>query len=1095
MEVINNIERLLGDDLKVNIVKDSKVSIAASCFSIYAYEKLKKQLEGIKELDFIFTSPTFISDIIKKEKREFYIPKLNREKSLYGTEFEIKLKNEMTQKAIARECGEWIKRKVKFKSNKTSGALQSFINIEVCEDAITYTPVNSFTTVDLGYEKGTALSNIVHKFEEAPFTKIYFNLFEQVWKDKGKLEDVTSQVIEHITTVYRENSPEFIYFVILYNIFNEFLSDITEDLLPNDATGFKETEIWKRLYNFQKDAVIGAINKLEKYNGCILADSVGLGKTFSALGIIKYYELRNKSVLVLCPKKLGDNWLTYRQNLSNNILFVDRLRYDVLYHTDIGRESGFSNGMPLNRLSWGNYDLLVIDESHNFRNNEAVKEKETRYQKLMRKVLKSGVKTKVLMLSATPVNNKFNDLKNQLALAYEGNPIEINKKLNTERGINDIFRRAQLAFSNWSKLPVDRRNTKVLLDMLDFDFFELLDSLTIARSRKHIQKYYDTKEVGSFPRRLKPLNKSCDLTERADVVGYNEIFKDLSQINLGIYAPFRYILPSRLNFYGDIYDTDVKGGGGSLRQADREMSLQKLMRVNLLKRLESSVEAFRITMIKIVHKLDVILKQIAEFENNEKGVPVEFTDIENVNFDDDDWLDEDFSIGDTIKINLADMDILQWKEDLTSDRDILKHLLDEMAKVTPEHDEKMNTLKELIDNKVRNPINAGNKKILIFSAFTDTAQYLYEHISEYVKSKYKIDTAKIVGSDENKNTAKLKNDLHTLITCFSPLSKEKHLTMPDVQGELEILIASDCISEGQNLQDCDYLINYDIHWNPVRIIQRFGRIDRIGSKNEVIQLVNFWPNMTLDEYIKLKERVENRMAIMDMSATGDDNVLSNESSDLEYRKQQLQKLQEEVVDLDDMNTGVSITDLGLNDFRMDLVNYVKDNGDMDTVPYGMHTVVSVDKEKGILPGVIYVLRNVNKEVNINSQNRLHPFYLVYMNEDSEVITNHLDVKKTLDFIRVLCKGKTEPMKQVYDSFNRETKDGRDMGKYSMLLEDTIRSIIDVKEESDIDSLFSSGGTSALLDAVKGLEDFELISFIVIKDGVKQLQSLNVSLIM
>lgn len=1083
MEVINNIDKLLGDDLKVTLKKDTKVSIAASCFSIYAYETLKRELEAVKEIRFIFSSPTFIADNFKKEKREFYIPKLSREKSLYGTEFEIKLKNELTQKAIAKECSEWIKRKVTFKSNKTSGTLQGIINIQSKDDIVSYMPVNGFTTVDLGYEKGNALSNFVNKFTEFPMTKIYVDTFEQIWNDKATLEDVTSQVIDHITTVYKENSPEFIYFVILYNIFNEFLSDITEDLLPNDATGFKETEIWKRLYNFQKDAVIGAINKLEKYNGCILADSVGLGKTFSALGIIKYYELRNKSVLVLCPKKLGDNWMTYREQYTNNILLNDRLRYDVLYHTDIGRERGESNGKNLSRLNWGNYDLLVIDESHNFRNNEAHKEKENRYQKLMRKVLKSGVKTKVLMLSATPVNNKFNDLKNQLALAYEGKPEEINKKLDTERGINEIFRRAQHAFSNWSKLTVDKRTTKTLLDMLDFDFFELLDSLTIARSRKHIQKYYNTSEIGSFPKRLKPLNKSCNLTDRNDVIGYNDIFKDLSHINLGIYAPFRYILKSRLKFYGDIYDTEVSSGGGSLKQVDREMSLQKLMRVNLLKRLESSVEAFRITLSKIVQKLETTLKQIDEFEKSGKTLMLEHIDIENVNMDDDDWLDEDFSIGDAVKINLSDMDLLSWKEDLTSDRNILRSLLDEITKVTPEHDEKLNTLRQVIDQKINNPINSGNRKIIIFTAFTDTAQYLYEHISGYVKSRYDLDTAKIVGSDENKNTAKLKNDLHTLLTCFSPRSKEKHITMPDVPEELDILIASDCISEGQNLQDCDYLINYDIHWNPVRIIQRFGRIDRIGSKNDVIQLVNFWPNMTLDEYINLKERVESRMVILDMTATGEDNVLSNESSDLEYRKQQLKKLQEEVVDLDEMNTGVSITDLGLNDFRMDLVNYVKENGDMDAVPYGMHAVVPAEEEKGILSGVIFVLRNVNNEVNINSQNRLHPFYLVYINEDGEVITNHLDVKKTLDFLRVLCKGKDTAAKEAYELFNRETKDGKDMDKYSRLLEDTIRSIMDVKEESDIDSLFSSGGTTALLNTVKGLEDFELISFVVIKDGV------------
>lgn len=496
----------------------------------------------------------------------------------------------------------------------------------------------------------------------------------------------------------------------------------------------------------------------------------------------------------------------------------------------------------------------------------------------------------------------------------------------------------------------------MLLGMLDFDFFELLDSLTIARSRKHIQKYYKAEEIGEFPKRLQPISKFCNLTDRTDVIGYNEIFMELSRINLGIYAPFKYIQPSRLRFYEEIYDTSVKGGSGSFKQLDREGSLQLLMRINLLKRLESSVESFRLTLSKIVAKLDLTLQQIELFELSGKSDSVGYTDMEETNLDDDDWLDDEFSIGSTIKINLSDMDVLRWKEHLTDDRDILFGLFEEMQKVTPEHDEKLNTLKQVIEYKMKHPINPGNRKVIIFSAFTDTAGYLYNHLSEYMKDKYNIDTAKIVGSDENKNTAGLRNDFTTLLTCFSPRSKEKHLTMPDVEGEIDLVIASDCISEGQNLQDSDYLVNYDIHWNPVRIIQRFGRIDRIGSTNKEIQLVNFWPNMSLDEYIQLKQRVENRMVIMDMTATGDDNVLFNQSSDLEYRKQQLRRMQEEVVDLDDMDTGVSITDLGLNDFRMDLVNYVKENGELDTVPSGLHTVVSADAEKGIQPGVIFVLR-------------------------------------------------------------------------------------------------------------------------------------------
>lgn len=578
------------------------------------------------------------------------------------------------------------------------------------------------------------------------------------------------------------------------------------------------------------------------------------------------------------------------------------------------------------------------------------------------------------------------------------------------------------------------------------------------------------------------MNQASSLTERTDVIGYNEIFKELSRINLGIYAPFKYILSSRLGFYGDTYDTIVQGGASSLKQSDREGNLQVLMRINLLKRLESSVEAFRLTLGKIIYKLDLTLKHIDDFEKHGQAQEVEYREVDDTNLDDEEWVDEEFSIGKKIKINLADMDVIHWKEDLLSDRNTLNGLLQEMKKVSPDHDNKLTTLKTVIDNKLMNPINRGNRKVLIFTAFTDTAEYLYQHISQFAKVKHHLETAKIVGDDANKNTAHIRNEFSTLLTCFSPRSKEKQLIMPNVQGEIDILIASDCISEGQNLQDCDYLINYDIHWNPVRIIQRFGRIDRIGSLNKEIQLVNFWPDISLDEYINLKERVENRMAIVDMTATGEDNVLSNESSDLEYRKQQLQKLRDEVVDLDDMNTGISITDLGLNDFRMDLVNYVKENGDMDTVPYGMHTAVISERDKGIVPGVIFVLRNVNHEVNINNQNRLHPYYLVYIHEEGEVIINHLDVKKTLDRLRSLCKGKPDAIKQAYTRFNAETRDGKQMSKYSRLLEDTIRSIIDVKEESDLDSLFSAGGTTAMMDTIKGLEDFELIAFVVIKDG-------------
>lgn len=1080
MGVINNVNQRLGDDLKQSISHKSKLSIAAACFSIYAFEILKKELSKVDEVRFLFTSPTFVADTFKKEQREFYIPKRNREKGLYGTEYEIRLKNELTLKAIAKECADWIRRKVQFKSNTTMDHIPSMINLETDDKKITYYPINGFTTVDLGYEKGNMPFNLVYKVTDSNDTKQFFQTFEHIWNDKERLEIVTEQVLDHITTVYKENPPDFLYHVILYNIFHEFLHDVSEDTLPNEATGFKQTAIWNRLYRFQKDAVIGIINRLEKYNGCILADSVGLGKTFTALAVIKYYELRNKSVLVLCPKKLGDNWKTFKLNVTNNILYADRFRYDVLYHTDISRESGESNGIPLDRINWGNYDLLVIDESHNFRNNDPKKVGENRYQKLMRKVIKSGVKTKVLMLSATPVNNRFNDLRNQLALAYEGNPDEINQKLGTKRGINEIFRRAQAAFNRWSKLPEQERTTERLLEMLDFDFFELLDSLTIARSRKHIQTYYDATEIGTFPKRLPPISKFCDLTDRNDVIGLPEIYKALSRLKLALYAPFNYILKSRLPFYEKQYDTVVSIGGGSLKQKDREVQLQGLMRINLLKRLESSVESFRLTLQNILTRMNDTLSRIEAYENSAKRDVVVYTELDNMDLDEDDWLDEEFSIGDTVKINLSDMDLISWKEDLLHDVHILQMLLKEMKKITPEHDLKLKTLMQIIDEKIQHPINPGNRKILIFSAFSDTVEYLYNHLSPYVKEKYDIHTAKIVGNDVNKNTAGLKNDMLTLLTCFSPCSKERDLTMPEMTTDIDLLIATDCISEGQNLQDCDFVVNYDIHWNPVRVIQRFGRVDRIGSKNEQIQMVNFWPNITLDEYIRLKERVENRMVIMDMTATGEDNVLTNQSSDLEYRKKQLERLQREVVDLEDMNTGVTITDLGLNDFRMDLLGYVKSHGDLDKIPNGLHAVVAADETKGLPPGVIFVLRNLHSDLNQHQQNRFHPFYIVYMGDDGQVVWNHLEFKKSLDALRALCKGKTEPLMELCRHFNQETDDGRNMQKYSALLQESIRSIVQVKEQTDLESLFSAGGTTALTGSFKGMDDFELIAFVVVR---------------
>lgn len=1073
---INNTSERLVDDLKSRLSTQSRISIAAASFSIYAFEAMKAELEKVEEVRFIFTSPTFVADKTKKEKREFYIPKLNRERNLYGTEFEIKLRNQLSQKAIAKECAAWIRKKVKFKSNSSQEGMGGFLHLCDGEPSAlpvfdmnapskqhVYLPFDDFSTTQLGCEKGNNVYTMVNVLP-SPSAEAYLQIFNQQWENDEKFKDVTARVLEYIETVYQENAPEYIYFIALYNIFHEFLEDISEDVLPNERTGFKNSLIWNKLYNFQKDAALAIINKLEKYNGCILADSVGLGKTFTALAVIKYYENRNKSVLVLCPKKLNENWITFRSNYKNNPIAGDRLRYDILFHTDLSREHGSSNGLDLDHINWGNYDLVVIDESHNFRNGGNVDEeeddddelqeerKENRYQKLMNRVIRTGVKTKVLMLSATPVNNRFGDLKNQLQLAYEGRSSSFDEALGLGKNVDDIFTNAQKVYNHWAKLKAEERTTERLLNDLSYDFFQLLDAVTIARSRSHIMKYYDTSAIGEFPHRLPPISRRPKLTDISNAINFKDIATELDNLNLSIYTPSLYLHDSARNSY----TIDYEGSGLSID--GREKGLRNLMATNLLKRLESSVNSFRLTLERITAYIDETILLIEQEAEEIRG------------------------------FRLRDMDYISWRRDLAADQEVLRMLLLMLEDITPAHDSKLQMLIADLKEKFAHPINKDNRKVLIFTAFADTADYLYQELAERIKADCGLNVALITGSTEGKCTIpKFECTFNNVLTFFSPISKDKGdifdekdcAKKPWIHENIDVLIATDCISEGQNLQDCDYLINYDIHWNPVRIIQRFGRIDRIGSRNKEIQLVNYWPDMELDEYIQLKGRVESRMKATILTSTGDDNLLSdNEKGDLEYRRKQLKHLQEEVVDIEDMDTGINIMDLGLNEFRLDLLSYIKEHPDIEHAPFGMNAVAGAKGD--VKPGVIYVLKNRNNAVNIDKKNLLHPFYMVYLSDDGEVICDHLHPKKLLDTLRLLCKDKKEYDRNLCALLSKETCDGRHMEHYSDLLQKAIDSMVRIKEESDIDSLFSLGETTALTNEIKGLDDFELITFLVIR---------------
>lgn len=1066
----NQLGETVYKELEKHIRKGSKVSTISAYFTMYAYSALKKELDKIDEMRFIFTTPSF-SKNKDKEAREYEIVNNN----IFGNEFELKLRNEMTQSAVAKDCAKWLKDKVEIKSFKEPNVAQPrMIHVHnKSEEDIVINGSVDFTTDGLGIT-GSNRADFNNFMAGEEFTDSQLLSFDTLWNNEMVLTDVKDKLLKQMEVMYEENSGEFIYFKSLYHIFYNYLDELDEDNIVKKGNKLKETKIWNTLYQFQQDAVIGAIDKIEKYNGCILADSVGLGKTFTALAIIQYYELRNDRVLVLVPKKLRENWTIYTLNDKRNIFAEDRFRYDVLNHTDLSRERGFSGNIDLKTINWENYDLVVIDESHNFRNNPAVKDRVTRYQRLMNDVIKQGHKTKLLMLSATPVNNKMNDIKNQIAFITEDkdNALE-------EIGISSInhtLKNAQAIFNQWSKLDDNTRTGEKFVDMMDLDYFKLLDTLTIARSRKHIEKYYDLAEIGEFPNRLDPINESSDIDIKKEFPTLNEINNEIERLNLSVFSPFLYILPQKREDYAKKYDIAIGEGKSVFKQTDREKSLIQLMRINLLKRMESSIHSFKLTIEKLLFKINKTLEKIDNISEYNEDIDISLIDPEEDEYD-------ELMFGKKTKVLLQDMDLIKWKQDLKLDKEKLEFLFAQAKEVDCLRDEKLADLKKVISNKIENPINEDNKKILIFTAFADTAKYLYENISQWIFDNYGLYTALVTGSGDNKTNLKAvrNTDIDEILTSFSPISKNRNIINPEMTEEIDILIGTDCISEGQNLQDCDYLINYDIHWNPVRIIQRFGRVDRIGSKNKDIQLVNFWPNIELDEYINLKGRVENRMVMVDVSATGEENIIVNNDkvmNDLEYRKNQLEKLKDQVIDLEDVSDAISITDLTFNDFKIELMEYMKKHRkELDNAPFGIYSIVPAGEFE---PGVIFLLRQVKGVKESKDKNALTPYYLVYISEDEEVKLNYIQSKKILDYYQKLCSGKKEVFRNLVESFDRETDNGRQMDKYSQLLKESIENIIGKKQETGVRSLFTKGGTSPVKNNIEGLEEFELVSFLILK---------------
>jgi SNF2 family DNA or RNA helicase len=1096
----NHTRGIVADFLKSHIKEGSRLSIVSAFFTIYAYEALKDHLNRIGHMDFLFGEPRFVRslDPDKTEKKSFIIDSAG-----------LKLANCLQQKRIAKECADWIRNKVSIKSVKQTNFLHGkmyHISTNGVEEAILGS--SNFTTHGLGLSASNSnieLNLVVDSNRDRADLKAWF---DDLWNDADLVEDVRDEVLQYLEQLYQNHSPEFIYYKTLFHIFNKYLGDTGRTDADIGRTTLFETEIWKTLFEFQKDGVKGAINKILAHNGCILADSVGLGKTYSALAVMKYFELRNERVLVLCPKKLRENWTVYKLNDQLNPFLNDRFRYDVLSHTDLSRDRGSSGDINLETINWGNYDLVVIDESHNFRNNVPGKKDEngnlirrSRYERLMQEIIQSGIRTKVLLLSATPVNNDLKDLRNQIYFMTAGRDDAFTESIGIQN-IKETLRQAQGHFSNWAKQAPTKRKTSDLLARLGADFFKLLDELTIARARKHLQKYYrhEMARLGGFPERLKPMTLSPEIDSAGRFISYDKLSQEIDDYKLSLFNPFQFVLPE--------FKAEYEKRIGNFTQSQREDFLIGMMKVNFLKRLESSVHSFALTMRRTMQKIEALEKRLKDFKTYREKYPE--LDLESLSPEEleDEELRDAMEVGKKLTYKTAHLDVDRWLDALRKDKQQLNGLYLQAQDVSPERDAKLAELKKIIAAKVRKPTvnkhGKPNRKVLVFTAFADTAEYLYEQLHGWAQKDLGIHVALVTGGGENRTTFQPKGyrqhtDFNHILTNFSPISKRraKIQAMPQ-EGEIDLLIASDCISEGQNLQDCDFLVNYDIHWNPVRIIQRFGRIDRIGSLNHSIQLVNFWPTPNLDQYITLKHRVEARMALVDIAATLEENLLKPEEledlikDDLRYRDRQLLRLKDEVLDLEDLDDALSLTDFTLDDFRIELLKYLEANRSLlEGAPLGLYTCVSAHPEiKTIAPGVIFCLRQkTGGETKTSGEtpdqiNPLRPYFLVYVLADGNVRFGFTHPKQILTIYRELCTGKETPIEALCNLFDRQTQNGTNMSHYDALLKKVVESIAVTFRKRVASTLLTN--RNAVIpdkqDQADEATDFELITWLVIENS-------------
>ena len=1098
---MDNRTRRVGDFLRTQLAAGAELSVVSAYFTIYAYGDLRSELEGLRRVRFLYGQPrgTAAVDPAEDEDKAY---RLTRDGAL-------ELRRALVQKPLARACAKWVEDRVDVRAVSKANFLHGKLyHVEGAGgDSAALVGSSNFTRGGLGLG---ANPNIELNLEVCRGSERgqLLGWFDDVWNDETLTRDAKDEVLAALERLGKDYSPEFVYYKTLFHVLKDRIDERgRRDGLVRDVHLY-DTAVWKALYRFQKDGAVSAINRLLTHNGCILADSVGLGKTWTALAVVKFFEMRNERVLVLCPKKLEDNWVRYTSwaGYGNNPLSDDRFGYAVLAHTDLSRYRGKAGTVDLAKFNWSAFDLVVIDESHNFRNEGRDRKDETgrvvrrsRYNRLMEEVLREGLRTKVLMLSATPVNTGLRDLRNQVYLMTEKRQDAFRENLGIGN-IQNLFGAAQSEFQKWENAckATGKRSKADLLERLGADFLALLDAVSIARSRDHVRRFYPEveAEIGGFPERARPENLHPP-TDREGELSYDSLHGQISKFRLAVYMPSQYLR--------DTSPLEAEKARLHFDQRDREHWLIGMMRVNLLKRLESSVHSFRLTMERIVAKMDELDERIDAWLENPDNEQIGLLTGEE-----GDEEDEEFTLGKGRRYRLADLDLQAWRKDLRADRRSFKEICRQAARVTVERDAKLRELKRVLERKVNEaPADKDgrpNRKALVFTTFSDTASYLYDNIAEWARAELGVHVGLVTGSGGNRTTAG-STDFSGILARFAPVAQ---LSARPAE-EIDLLIATDCLSEGQNLQDCDLVVNYDVHWNPVRLMQRFGRIDRIGSRNRRVAMANFWPTNDLDRYLDLKNRVEARMTLADAAATGTDDPLAPGKSDrareaarheLSFRDQQLRRLREETLDLEEVDDGVSMSDFTLDDFLVDLLNYLEENREaLEGAPLGIQAVVppkttgvaedaaatsrpsSLGRGSATLapvrPGAIFCLKQ--KQGARKAPNRLQPYFLAYVHEDGRVRYTFKQAKQTLALFSALARGRPEALTELVNAFDRETRHGQDVSKYDRIVGAALRSIAGTYKQAELGTFFGSRGGSLTTPMRRPATaaDFQLVTWLVI----------------